>query len=308
MNKIIEINNLKKTYPDGTAAVKGISFYVEEGKFYSFLGQNGAGKSTTINMISTLLSITSGDVMINGYKLDKQNEKIRESIGVVFQQSMLDDTLTVRENIELKANMYRYSKDEVKRRVNAVIKDLKLTDYENKHYKNLSGGQKRRADIARALVNTPKILILDEPTTGLDPHTRQLVWNEIRAVQVKYNMTVLLTTHYLDETIDSDYVIIIDKGVITATGTPEDLRYKYSKDRLKILPNELKELEEVLKKDGISYKADRDLLIIDIDKTRDAIPLINKYDKYIKSFEVIAGSMDDVFIELSSNSGGVGNV
>ncbi len=304
MNKIIEINNLKKTYPDGTEAVKGISFYVEEGKFYSFLGQNGAGKSTTINMISTLLSVSSGDVIINGYKLDKQNEKIRESIGVVFQQSMLDDTLTVKENIELKANMYGYSKDEVKRRVTNVIRDLKLTDYENKHYKNLSGGQKRRADIARALVNTPKILILDEPTTGLDPHTRQLVWNEIRAVQVKYNMTVLLTTHYLDETIDSDYVIIIDRGKIKATGTPEDLRYKYSRDRLKILPNDMKELIEYLSQDGISYKVDRDLLIISIEKTKDAIPLINKYIEHIKSFEVIAGSMDDVFIELSSDSGG----
>ncbi len=304
MKKIIEINNLKKTYPDGTKAVKGISFYVEEGKFYSFLGQNGAGKSTTINMISTLLSISSGDVVINGYKLDKQNEKIRESIGVVFQQSMLDDSLTVRENIELKANMYGYSKEEVKKRVNNVIRELKLTDYESKFYKNLSGGQKRRADIARALVNTPKVLILDEPTTGLDPHTRQLVWDEIRAVQVKYNMTVLLTTHYLDETIDSDYVVIIDKGAITATGTPEELRYKHSRDRIKILPSDIKVLEEVFNKDSIDYKVDRDILIVNIDKTMDAIPLLNKYEKYIKSFEVIAGSMDDVFIELSSSEGG----
>ena len=231
MNKIIKVENFAKAYGK-VQAVKGISFYVEEGKLFSFLGPNGAGKSTTIDTLCTLLGYSQGDITINGFDLKKQPQAIRQSIGVVFQDSVLDDVLTVKENLTTRAGLYSQSKGEIKTMVAEVEKLLDLGEFIKRPYGKLSGGQRRRVDIAAALLHRPKILFLDEPSTGLDPQTRLVMWETIKKLQTQHGMTVFLTTHYMEEAEGSDYVIIIDHGEITARGTPGELKTQYGVDRM----------------------------------------------------------------------------
>lgn len=223
MSNIIEVKNLVKNYKD-VHAVNDISFTVEEGSFFAFLGINGAGKSTTINILCTVLEKTAGNVKIGGYDLDKEKNKIKELIGIVFQGSVLDKQLTVKENLESRASYYGLNKKEIAKRIESLTQTFDLSEILKRKYGTLSGGQRRRVDIARALINRPKLLFLDEPTTGLDPKTRLQVWEIIHNLRKETGLTVFLTTHYMEETVDCDNVVIIDSGKIVANDSPHNLK------------------------------------------------------------------------------------
>nr|HPJ23995.1 ATP-binding cassette domain-containing protein [Bacillota bacterium] len=237
MSHIIEVKNLYKNY-GLIEAVKGIDFYVEEGSLFAFLGPNGAGKSTTINILSTLITNDGGSVDVNHHILGEHDDQIRNSIGIVFQDGVLDPLMTVSENLETRGSFYGLTKTELSERIVAAMEVTGITDLANRKYGNLSGGQRRRTDIARALIHKPKILFLDEPTTGLDPQTRKNVWETIKKLQEKENMTVFLTTHYMEEADEADFVVIIDEGKIAAKGTPTELKDVYSRDSLRIKPKD----------------------------------------------------------------------
>ena len=298
MDKIIEVQGLTKTFGD-LQAVKGIDFYIESGKLFAFLGPNGAGKSTTIDMICTLLKPDSGEAVINGCRLGTEDQNIRESIGVVFQESLLDPLLTVRENLLSRARFYRIPKKELKERVEKAAISADVMDFIDRPYGKLSGGQRRRADIARALVNTPKILFLDEPTTGLDPQTRRSVWETIARLQKESGLTVFLTTHYMEEAASADYIMIIDNGRIVAKGTPFELRNTYSSDTLKIEPTDRSSLISLLKEHDISYTEKNELLTIKLSGTKEALSILKLTEPLINRFEVQHGTMDDVFINIT---------
>lgn len=296
MEKAIIVSNLKKNYGQ-LEAVKSISFDVDKDSFFAFLGPNGAGKTTTIRMISTLLEKTSGDISVFGHTLDQENNKIKEKIGVVFQQKMLDDLLTVKENLEVRASFYGYTKNELNQRLDEIDTYIHFKDFLNQKYKELSGGQRRKADIARALLHWPSLLILDEPTTGLDPKSRKDIWQLIQKLRTEKNMTIFLTTHYMEEVKDAEKIVIIDGGEIVATGSSEELRLKYSNDRLKIIPKN--GLYEKLDQDQISYQVINQLAVIVLKNCFEGINLVQKYQSYIKDFEIIRGDMDDVFVNIT---------
>ncbi len=296
MENIIEIRDLKKTYKS-VEAVKGISFSVKAGSFFAFLGENGAGKSTTINMIVTLLKKTSGHVMVNGNVLDENDSAIRKDIGVVFQNSMLDDFLTVRENIINRGKMYHLSKSEIEERLKTLSEKIGLEGFIDRQYKSLSGGQKRRSDIARALINKPKVLILDEPTTGLDPKTRMAVWEMIKNLKQETGLTVFLTTHYMEEAAQADHIVIINSGLIKAQGTPEQLRRKYSSDKLIVIAKIKEHMIERLYEMGLEgVMLCGESISIALENSMQAIDILLAVRNDIDGFEVIQGNMDDVFI------------
>jgi len=300
-SEIISVNNLKKRYGN-LEAVKDIDFYVNEGELFAFLGPNGAGKTTTIDIICTLLKPDSGDVTVNGYKLGEQDDKIRKSIGVVFQDSLLDSLLTVKENLYTRGSFYGLSSKALGKAVEAASKAAGVESFINRPYGKLSGGQRRRSDIARALVNTPKILFLDEPTTGLDPQTRKNVWDTIRNLQKGTGMTVFLTTHYMEEATNADYVAIIDNGLVSAKGTPAELRAKYTTDNLRLLTDNNDRLAVFLKELNVKYVLSGGFFTIPVSNTMDTIPIVNKVRDMISGFEVINGSMDDAFVNITGNA------
>lgn len=298
MAKIIEVTNLAKSYKD-VKAVRGIDFYVDEGTLFAFLGPNGAGKSTTIDMICTLLLPDTGSVRVNGFLLGRDDNKIRNCIGVVFQDSVLDALLTVRENMEMRSSLYGIKGNRLAESIREAAKAAEVEEFLDRRYGKLSGGQRRRADIARSLVHTPRILFLDEPTTGLDPQTRKSVWNTIRHLQREEGVTVFLTTHYMEEAANADYVAVIDGGLITAKGTPAELREEYSSDYLKISPTDMDAIRRRLNEHGIEFEVIGTRLEIKLEKTLDALPVLKICAGLIGSFEVISGSMDDAFIAIT---------
>jgi multidrug/hemolysin transport system ATP-binding protein len=301
MSPIISVSGLKKKY--GTVeAVKGIDFLVKEGELFAFLGPNGAGKTTTIDIICTLLKPDSGDVKVAGYKLGEQDNKIRSSIGVVFQDSILDKLLTVKENLYTRGSFYGMTAADQAASVKKAVKAAGAESFINRPYGKLSGGQRRRADIARALVHTPEILFLDEPTTGLDPQTRKSVWDTIRNLQKEKGMTVFLTTHYMEEASNADYVAIIDNGLISAKGTPTELREKYTTDILRLFPKDIEKLSEFLNIHNIKSTISGGAFIIPVSNTFNALPIINKAESMISGFEVLSGSMDDAFVNITGNA------
>ncbi len=300
IQKIIEVSELKKSYGK-VEAVKGLSFYVEQGKLFAFLGPNGAGKSTTIDIITTFLKKDSGTVRIDGLELGKNDNAIRKIIGAVFQDNMLDGLLTVRENILMRGSLYGLRGAKLKEAADRAIKAAEVEDFQNRKYGKLSGGQRRRADIARALVNTPKILFLDEPTTGLDPQTRKTVWETISRLQKETGMTVFLTTHYMEEAAKADYVVVIDNGQISARGTPAQLKETYAGDFLKMVPkaDRRQNVAEALKKDGLAFTENAGTITVSIARTMDAVPLIERFKDDLDSLEVLNGTMDDAFIAIT---------
>jgi multidrug/hemolysin transport system ATP-binding protein len=298
MDKILEVEHLKKYYGN-VKAVDDISFYVEKGKLFAFLGPNGAGKSTTIDIICTFLRPDAGTVRIDGQTLDKDDDKIRSSIGVVFQDGFLDELLTVEENIKYRGSFYGLKGKELQAAFERVSIAAGIKDFLKRQYKKLSGGQRRRSDIARALINTPKILFLDEPTTGLDPQTRKKVWETIVKMQRDSNMTVFLTTHYMEEASEADYVIIIDNGKIAARGTPYELRKKYASDSLQIEYDNQAEIENILIKNKINYTLHNGQAIIPLKTTIDALSILDIVRPSVKSFEVLSGTLNDAFINIT---------
>ncbi len=297
MNNAIEVRNLKKNYGD-VEAVKDISFYVEKGTLFAFLGPNGAGKSTTINIICTLLSYDQGDISVLTHKVGHDDSLIRGQIGIVFQNSVLDDRLSVFENLYTRGKLYGLSNTKLLESIDEALKVTDIYDIKDRRYGKLSGGQKRRADIARALIQSPQILFLDEPTTGLDPQTRKNVWETIQSLQKRTSMTVFLTTHYLEEADEADYVVVIDNGKIVAKGTPSDLKNQYSHDTLLINPKNMDFFTNYLD-NKYEYTVKNDVIKIPLNDTIDAIEIIEKMKTEIKSFQVFNGTLDDAFITIT---------
>ena len=297
-HKIIEVTNLHKSYGN-VRAVKGIDFYVESGKLFAFLGPNGAGKSTTIDIICTFLKQDQGKVVVDGYELGKEDNSIRSIIGAVFQDGLLDNLLTVEENLKIRGSFYGLKGKNLDQALNYATAATDVTALLKRQYGKLSGGQRRRCDIARALINTPKILFLDEPTTGLDPQTRKNVWETITNLQKKTEMTVFMTTHYMEEASGADYVIIIDEGEIAAKGTPSALKETYTTDRLSLICTDFPRISQLLKEEDIQYENVSNRVIVQIPTTMSALPILEKCKDSISGFEVENGTMDDVFIAVT---------
>lgn len=294
MNNIIEIHNLNKSFGD-VRAVSNLSFNVRKGELFAFLGVNGAGKSTTINIICGQLGMDSGNVIIDGCSLNENPKGIKKALGVVFQNSVLDKALTVYDNLESRAALYGIYGKAFKARLSELARLLDFEDLLKRTVGKLSGGQLRRIDIARALLHNPKILILDEPTTGLDPQTRQTLWNVISTLRKEKNMTVFLTTHYMEEAAEADYVVILDSGKISAEGTPLELKNTYTGDFITlygISENEVKQL-------GRPYEKMRDSYRVSVENTQKATELILRYPDVFADYEIVKGKMDDVFLSVT---------
>ena len=293
---MIEVSNFHKRYGD-LEAVKGISFKVKEGAFFALLGPNGAGKSTTIETLATLKSLDEGTMNINGFTVGQDDEAIRQSIGLVFQYSVLDKDLTGRENLFLRGRFYGLEREVLHARLKSLETVIGLTDFLDQRVKTLSGGQRRKLDIARALIHSPKLLMLDEPTTGLDPKSRQDIWRLILTLKEETNMTLLLTTHYMEEVKDADHVIIMHQGKIVAEDTADQLRLTYASDTLKLYPKA--GLEKALKRQNIVYTKHNDTVNIAVEDAFKGHELVTTFKDYIASYELTKASLDDVFLNLT---------
>lgn len=294
MDNLIEIENLRKSFGD-VQAVNGLSFKVREGELFAFLGVNGAGKSTTINILCGQLRKDSGTVTVCGADLDKDTDHIKRSLGVVFQNSVLDKDLSVRDNLESRAALYGICGADFRKRLYELAELLDFADLLKRSVGKLSGGQRRRIDIARALLHQPRILVLDEPTTGLDPQTRNLLWQVVGSLRREKNLTVFLTTHYMEEAADADYVVILDHGEIAAEGTPLLLKNTYTGDYITLYGQN----EETVKQFGRPYEAIRDAFRISVPDTSAATDLILKYPETFRDYEITKGKMDDVFLAVT---------
>lgn len=292
---IIEVRSLVKTYGQITA-VNNISFTVEQGTMLGFLGVNGAGKSTVINILSTLLQPDSGEAVICGHTLGRDDHAIRRDIGIVYQQNCLDGLLTVRENLICRGTLHGATRQQVNARLEELCRILKLGDILKQKYRTLSGGQKRRCEIAAALMHTPRILFLDEPTTGLDPATRKDVWETIEMLRKQENMTVFLTTHYMEEAAQADHIIILDRGSIVASGTPFALKEQYARDKLRLYCGEEEAAVLCAELSRFSPLPTPYGLEISLRTTLEALPILQPLQGRISGFEVIQGNMDDVFL------------
>lgn len=301
MEDIIQVNHLKRYFKD-IKAVDDISFKVKKGQLYGFLGVNGAGKSTTINMLCTLLPRQEGEVTICGHRLGKEDREIRSKIGVVFQDNTLDNRLTIKENLVIRAGLYHNNNKEIMANLDYVCDVLSIGDLLKRQFNKLSGGQKRRCEIARALMNRPELLFLDEPTTGLDPQTRQSVWSSIEALQKEEGMTVFLTTHYMEEAAKAQYISIMESGKLVANGTPFELKEKYAHDILKLVPQDFDELAKVLNEQNISSEKRTNHIRVLIQDSLHGLEILNRVKEYLKSYEVIQGTMDDVFLNITGKS------
>lgn len=296
-NELIRVRDLQKSY--GTIeAVKGISFSIQEGEFFSLLGPNGSGKTTTISMICTILSMDAGNVEIYGYCVGQEDKMIRKMLGVVFQNNRLDSVLTVRENLEIRGRLYGLSKATLKERVADLLAITGAANLIERKYGALSGGEKRKIDIARALIHSPKILLLDEPTTGLDPESRSKIWQMITNLRSEENVTILLTTHYLEETNESDHVVVLNEGRVQVAGKPSEIKDRYSHNFLIIHTNHKEELEVKLKRQNRPYKFQEDMFFIPLKNTKESIPIIHDCQELIESYEVKQGTMDDAFMSI----------
>ncbi|MDY4222754.1 MAG: ABC transporter ATP-binding protein [Candidatus Faecousia sp.] len=294
MENIIEIQGLCKSFGD-VKAVQNLSFRVKEGELFAFLGVNGAGKSTTINILCGQLPKDSGSVLVCGSSLDSRPDEIKRSLGVVFQSSVLDKDLSVRDNLRSRAALYGIRGGEFRSRLAELAELLSFEDLLNRPVGKLSGGQRRRIDIARALLHRPRILILDEPTTGLDPQTRSSLWQVIGDLRRRERMTVFLTTHYMEEATDADFVVILDHGKIAAEGTPLTLKNTYTGDFITIYGQE----EAQIQKLGAPYEAIRDAYRVSVPNTAAARELIIKFPELFQDFEITKGKMDDVFLAVT---------
>lgn len=361
MEYIIEVSGLKKSFKD-VKAVDDISFRVEKGELFGFLGINGAGKSTTINMLCTLLPPTGGEARICGHVLGKEDERIRHRIGVVWQGNCLDRKLTVKENLYVRGSLYGQGKKELGESVERVCEKLGLSDIFGRRYEHLSGGQKRRCEIAAALVNTPEVLFLDEPTTGLDPATRQAVWSSLEEMRIKEGVTIFLTTHYMEEAAKANHIAVIDSGKIRETGTPFELKERFARDKLKLIPGpgRAEELGSILRRRegrieeecrteaegrmGEEYRTEAEgrmgeesrrgvgsgsevrgmreaegrtgeenrsgegtgtavwkdgYFLVTLPGSLSALPILKEAEKCLQGFELVQGSMDDVFLNIT---------
>ena len=294
MTELIQIEHLQKHFGD-VHAVNDLSFKVKKGELFAFLGVNGAGKSTTINILCGQLKKDGGSVEICGTDIDRDPDTVKRSLGVVFQNSVLDKELSVKDNLESRAALYGIHGAAFKNRLAELAQLLDFEDLLRRPVGKLSGGQRRRIDIARALFHEPEILILDEPTTGLDPQTRSLLWTVVDRLRREKNMTVFLTTHYMEEAADADYVVILDHGRIAAEGTPLQLKNSYTGDFITIYGID----EDSVKSLGAPYKSIRDAYRVRVQDTAAATQLIIEHPELFRDYEITKGKMDDVFLAVT---------
>lgn len=304
MKLVIEVNGLKKYFGD-VKAVDDISFQVEQGELFGFLGINGAGKSTTINMLCTLYPPTAGEIQICGFAAGTENEEIRKRIGVVYQNNCLDDKLTVEENLFLRGSLYEKDRRKLKKDIERICGILELEEVYHRRFARLSGGQKRRCEIARALVNAPQIMFLDEPTTGLDPATRKQVWASLEKLRREEHMTIFLTTHYMEEAARASHIAIMDAGHIKEYGTSFSLKETYAKDKLRLYsksPEKSSRLAQMLERQKITYKQKQDSYVISVPESMAALQILDDVRGLIDGFEMVQGSMDDVFLNVTGKA------
>lgn len=294
MSNMIEIQHLCKSYGK-VKAVQDLSFRVKEGELFAFLGINGAGKSTTINIICGQIAKDSGSVQICGVDSDRDADSVKRNLGVVFQNSVLDKALTVWDNLESRAALYGIFGKVFRSRLSELSELLDFGDLLGRTVGKLSGGQRRRIDIARALLHEPRILILDEPTTGLDPQTRKLLWDAVASLRRERHMTVFLTTHYMEEAADADYVVILDSGRIAAEGSPLKLKNAYSGDFITLYGV----TEDQVKALNYPYEAIKDAFRVSVPDTKAATELILKNSDLFRDYEITKGKMDDVFLAVT---------
>ena len=295
--EIIKVRDLKKSYGP-IEAVKGISFSIREGEFFSLLGPNGSGKTTTISMLCTILSMDAGSVEIYGHRVGQEDQIIRKMLGVVFQNNRLDSVLTVRENLEIRGRLYGLSKAMLEERIAKLLAVTGAAELVERKYGTLSGGEKRKIDIARALIHSPQILLLDEPTTGLDPESRTKIWQMVTDLRNEEAVTILLTTHYLEETNASDHVVVLNEGRVQVTGKPNEIKDRYSHNFLIIHTKDKEALEVKLKRQNRAYKFEEDTFFIPLKNTRESISIVNDCHELIESYEVKQGTMDDAFMNI----------
>ena len=291
MEKIIQIEHLYKSFGE-VKAVQDLSFCVKKGELFAFLGLNGAGKSTTISIMCGQLQKDGGRVEINGKNIDENALEIKRELGVVFQNSVMDKALTVYDNLKTRAALYNLTGKDFEQRLQTLVELFDLKDILKRPLGKLSGGQSRRVDVVRALLHKPTILILDEPTTGLDPQTRKTVWGIIDNLRKEEKLTVFLTTHYMEEAADADYVIILDGGKIAAQGTPLSLKNEYSGDFI-TLYNIAEDKVQALQK---PYEKIKDGYRIAVSNTAEATELVLKNPDLFTDYEITKGKMDDVFL------------
>lgn len=297
MKNVIEIQHLSKSFGD-IHAVQDLSFRVKEGELFAFLGINGAGKSTTISILCGQLPKDSGTVTIDGADLDRNIDTVKQNLGVVFQNSVLDKALSVRDNLKSRAALYGITGKAFEARLRELAVLLDFGDLLKRTVGKLSGGQRRRIDIARALLHSPKILILDEPTTGLDPQTRKLLWDAVTRLRTEKRMTVFLTTHYMEEAADADYVIILDSGKIAAEGTPIQLKNAYTGDFITLYGADAAQVQSL----GVPYEVLHGACRLAIPDTQTATRLITTHPELFTDYEIVKGKMDDVFLAVTGKN------
>ena len=294
MEHIIEIKNLNKSFGD-VRAVRDLSFCVKKGELFAFLGVNGAGKSTTISILCGQLKMDSGSVTVAGEDIEKSRESLARRLGVVFQNSVLDSALTVKDNLRSRAALYGIKGKKFDSRLAELAELLDFGGLLDRTVGKLSGGQRRRIDIARALLHSPDILILDEPTTGLDPQTRKLLWDVVTSLRREEQMTVFLTTHYMEEAADADYVVILDSGAIAAEGTPLELKNRWTGDFITLYGV----TDDAVGALGLPFEKIRDAVRVSVPTTAAATRLIVAHPELFADYEITKGKMDDVFLAVT---------
>ncbi len=297
----IRVESLTKSF-GSLRAVDNLSFEVESGSVFAFLGTNGAGKTTTISCLTTLLQADSGEIELNGLTVGKDDRQIRSQIGVVFQDSILDPLLTVGENLKTKAAFYEVEGAE--KRIAYLAELIDIGEFIHRRYGLLSGGQKRRADIARALLQSPALLFLDEPTAGLDPQSRENVWNTVHQLRTELGLTLFLTTHYMQETENANRVLVIDHGRAIAEGSPAELRSKYSSTTLTVIAKQPADVAADAKAMGLKCELnDAGVAKINAKDSLQALELLKSLGSAVEDFELRHGNMDDVFLNLTARGG-----
>jgi len=298
VDNIISVKDFVKTYGNFTA-VDHISFDVKRGSIFAFLGPNGAGKSSTINTLCTITHKTSGTLLIDGKDVSKEQHAVRNVIGVVFQDSTLDQKMTVEENLRMHCHFYHIPRSKMNQRINFALETVNLKSSKKALVSSLSGGMKRRVEIARSLLHLPKVLFLDEPTTGLDPQSRNSIWNDLVKLQQENNMTIFLTTHYMDEAEICDKVAVIDQGKIIAYDKPNVLKKRYTTDKAYIETKNSEALTKLLMEASIPYTNQRDHYVVEIDDFSTLMNVIDEHRTYITDLEVKKGTLNDMFLEIT---------
>jgi ABC-2 type transport system ATP-binding protein len=300
---VVLVDDLVKRYGE-VEAVRGISFQVQPGETFGFLGPNGAGKSTTIKILCTLAEPTRGTAKVAGYDVVKQRDTVRRNIGLVFQDTTLDNYLTGEQNLRFHADLYGVPRQQLAPRMRQVLDMVGLWERKNAEVATYSGGMKRRLEIARGLLHAPRVLFLDEPTVGLDPQTRSSIWEYINDLKQREDITIFLTTHYMDEAENCDKIAIIDHGKIVAIDTPENLKASVGKDRVQITTaNDEAAIKEIKDTFGLEAAMHEGMVTFNVEEGEHFVPrLFAELSQQIRSVSVARPSLDDVFMSYTGKT------